>query len=219
MRGDEAMRSGSKAVMAAVALAAASLAGCIGNVVAIDHLDGELGGVPLTIEVVSGEWQVQATDDGPAPPRALAQVAQSDGPEFNVCLLRDLEFTDGALSVSFRSVAGEVDQGGGVVWRAQDGRNYYVARFNPLEDNFRLYTVVDGKRTMLQSEKVSLEPGWHLLGIEASGGSIRCFLDGTKLLEAQDATFPGPGRVGLWTKADAQTHFDAFTVVTAPGSR
>ena len=32
----------------------------------------------------------------------------------------------------------------------RDGaKNYYVARFNPLEDNFRLYKVLAGKRIQL----------------------------------------------------------------------
>jgi hypothetical protein len=34
-----------------------------------------------------------------------------------------------------KAVAGKEDQGGGLVWRAMDSNNYYVARYNPLEDN------------------------------------------------------------------------------------
>ena len=34
--------------------------------------------------------------------------------------------------------------------------------------------------------------------------------DGKKYLDIRDATFKEPGQVGLWTKADAQTHFDDF---------
>ena len=33
----------------------------------------------------------------------------------------------------------ERDQGGGSIWRAQDRDNYYIARWNRLEDNFRVY--------------------------------------------------------------------------------
>ena len=35
------------------------------------------------------------------------------------------------------------------------------------------------------------------------GPKITCYLDGQKHLEAEDATFPGPGMIGLWSKANA----------------
>jgi len=44
------------------------------------------------------------------------------------------------------------------------------------------------------------------------GDHIQCFLDGKKLLDVQDTTFPAAGKVGLWSKADAQTYFDDFTI-------
>jgi hypothetical protein len=40
-----------------------------------------------------------------------------------------------------RADGGEVDQGGGPMWRVQDADNDYVCRFNPLESNFRVYFV------------------------------------------------------------------------------
>lgn len=49
--------------------------------------------------------------------------------------------------VSLKTNAGKKDQGGGIVWRYQDANNYYIARVNPLEDNFRVYKFVAGKRS------------------------------------------------------------------------
>ena len=40
-----------------------------------------------------------------------------------------------------------------MVWRAKDKKNYYICRYNPLEDNFRVYKVVDGERTMFKNAK------------------------------------------------------------------
>jgi len=37
-------------------------------------------------------------------------------------------------------------------------------------------------------------------------------LDGKKYLETKDDTFKEAGKVGLWTKADAQTLFDMVLV-------
>jgi hypothetical protein len=39
------------------------------------------------------------------------------------------------------------------------------------------------------------------------GGDIRCYLDGKLYLEVKDETFSQAGKIGLWTKADAQTSF------------
>jgi len=39
------------------------------------------------------------------------------------------------------------------------------------------------------------------------GSRIEGYLGGERLLELEDDTFPAPGRVGLWTKADARTVF------------
>lgn len=38
--------------------------------------------------------------------------------------------------------------------------------------------------------------------------------DGKRVIEARDGTFPGAGRVGVWTKADSFTLFDNLTVTS-----
>ena len=116
------------------------------------------------------------------------------------------------MSVKLKAVAGELDRGGGLVWRAKDGKNYYIARYNPLEDNFRVYKVQDGKRTQFQSAKAAGDDKWHTLRVTMVGTKIACYLDGQKRLEVEDATFPGPGMIGLWSKADAQSYFDDLAV-------
>ncbi len=110
------------------------------------------------------------------------------------------------------AVEGVDDQGGGVVWRARDGRNYYIARFNPLEDNFRVYHVVNGVRTQLQSADVKRTPGWHALRVRHVGDHISCELDGKELLDVKDRTFSEAGMIGLWSKADARSRFDELTL-------
>ena len=47
------------------------------------------------------------------------------------------------------------------------------------------------------------------------GDQIECYLDDKKQLEAKDSTFKDAGKVGLWTKADAQSSFDDFKVQPA----
>jgi 3-keto-disaccharide hydrolase len=163
-------------------------------------------------------WKVVADVTAPGKTGfALAQTVAGPSSLFNLCVVEGTRFQNGEVSVAFKAVAGKLDQGGGIVWRLQDANNYYVARMNPLEDNLRLYKVVAGKRTQLATrEGLKVAAGeWHTLKIRQVGERIECYLDGKKLLEATDRTFPNAGRVGLWTKADAQTHFDSFVVIQA----
>jgi hypothetical protein len=160
-------------------------------------------------------WKV--VEDGTAPSQsgvALAQTAKSPGGVFNICVAEDSKYKDVTLSVSFKAIAGESDQGGGFVWRYQDNNNYYICRMNPLEDNYRVYHVVNGKRIQIGTkEGVKIPAGeWHKLKVEVKGNKMEGYLDGQKLWEVTDDTFKEAGKVGLWTKADAQSHFDQFTV-------
>jgi hypothetical protein len=160
-------------------------------------------------------WKVVADDTAPSGSGfALAQTAASPKAVFNLCVADEPNLKDVEASVSFKAMKGELDQGGGIVWRYQDANNYYIARVNPLEDNFRVYKVVGGKRSKeFQNATVKIPAGeWHTLKIKMIGDRIECFLDGKKYLDVKDTEFDKPGKVGLWSKADAQTHFDQFRV-------
>ena len=175
------------------------------------------GETPKGFETEVGEWKVVADASAPSKPHVLGQKAKSSGPTFNVLLAADAKRKDVVLSVRMKAVAGDVDQGGGVVWRAKDAKNYYIARFNPLEDNYRVYKVVEGKRTQLGTAEVTAPDGWLTLKVAMHGNHIECFLDNKKHLDAKDDTFKDAGRVGLWTKADAQTQFDDLKASDANG--
>jgi hypothetical protein len=152
-----------------------------------------------------GTWRVVAVPGGG---KVLAQTAQSPDTTFNVALAEQTQAKDLVLSVRIKAVAGKLDQGGGLIWRARDRENYYIARFNPLEDNFRVYKVVDGKRTQLQSADIKHGNDWFTIRVTMVGDHIECEYNGKKYLDVRDTTFPNAGKVGLWSKADAQSYFD-----------
>src|SRR4051794_342334 len=186
--------------MQPVAVMLLTLAGIAGaeeaKAVKHDFEESKVGTVPKGWTVArtgKGEgsaWAVVEDRTAPKGPKVLAQNAESPGPVFNLCVADDTAFKDVAVSVAFKAIKGKSDQGGGVVWRYKDENNYYVARFNPLEDNFRLYKVVDGKRIQLATKEALKAPAgeWHTLSVLMKGDRIECHLDGKKHLEAKDDT-------------------------------
>ncbi len=127
---------------------------------------------------------------------------------------------DGFVEVRFKAIAGTEDQAGGLVWRARDANNYYVARANALENNVVLYKTVNGKRSALDivdrktgyGVKAPVAPGlWHKLRVEFSGSRLKVRFNDKDMFEVDDSTFSEAGQVGLWTKADSVTAFDDFS--------
>lgn len=175
----------------------------------------QAGGLDPAFTSEVGEWKLEEmSGDG----RVFVQRARNANPVFNVALATEPRATDVELSVRLRAISGEDDQGGGLVWRAADAKNYYIARWNPLEDNLRVYQIKDGKRTQIQSADVETDAkAWHTLRITMKGDHIEGYLDEKKLLDAHDQTFTAGGRVGLWTKADAVTTFDDMQVISRDG--
>lgn len=196
--------------------AASAVWGAEANSKTWDFEDADVGKLPpgwhsaKTGEGEGSVWKIVEDKSAPSGARVLAQFAKGPNALFNLCVADEVKLQDVELSTAFKAVDGKVDQGGGVVWRYIDVSNYYIARFNPLENNFRLYKVVDGKRIQLATKEGPKAPAgeWHTLAVRMKGDAIECSLNGKKELEAKDATFAKAGKIGLWTKADAQTYFD-----------
>ena len=87
-----------------------------------------------------------------------------------------------------------------------------MVHHNPLEDNFRVYKVVKGKRIQLGTVDVEVASGtWHTIRVVNKGDRIPCYLNGKLHLDVKDDAFKNAGKVGLWTKANAQTYFNALS--------
>jgi len=160
-------------------------------------------------------WEIRTDGHAVSAPNVLSLTKTNHVSEerFNLYWSATPSFSDGRISLAVRADAGEVDQGGGPIWRVQDENNYYICRINPLETNYRVYVVKDGVRKQLATAKVDIAKGlWHRLEVEHVGDKIICWVDGAKALEASDATIKGPGGVGVWTKADALTSFDDLSI-------
>lgn len=184
--------------------------------------DQAVGGAPAgwrTAETnghrTPAKWVVSIDPDAPSTPNIfrLAETTNS-GSTFNIAIAEGSVYQDFDLTLKMRPLSGSEDRGGGPLWRCIDENNYYVCRFNPLEDNFRVYKVIQGKRRQLGSARVDVPSDtWVEVGVSVTGSQIVCSLNGKKLLDVTDDTLPSPGRVGLWTKADAASEFDDIRVI------
>ena len=122
-------------VVALVVLASRALWAGEGKERAFKFSKADLGKVPTgwkAEKTGKGEgsvWKVVADDTAPSKSGyVLAQTAESPNAFFNICVAEDTRYKDVELSVSFKAVAGDSDQGGGFVWRYQDANNYYICR-------------------------------------------------------------------------------------------
>lgn len=157
----------------------------------------------------AGEWRVLQTERAKSPPHVLGQL-MGKGAEhaYKTVLINGISVSDIDLQVSFLSIEGKADMGGGLIWRATDDQNYYLTRANPLEQNIRIYRVIKGVRYMLQNFDHTIDvKEWHTLRVNHKGCRIRVFYDEKPIFDLCDQTFTSGG-VGLWTKSDAVTYFD-----------
>ena len=155
------------------------------------------------------KWTVERDDTAPSKPNVLKQSGQATYP---VCIKDDTSVKDGFVEVKFKPISGREDQAGGLVWRAKDANNYYVARANALEDNVTIYHTINGRRTEKKRATMKVATNqWHTLRAEFEGSHFTVICDGKKTLEWDDETFKDAGKVGVWTKADSVTSFDDFS--------
>ncbi|MFZ2653018.1 MAG: family 16 glycoside hydrolase [Burkholderiaceae bacterium] len=153
-----------------------------------------------------GQWIV-AEDAGN---RVLAQTDRDKtARRFAMALVEGLTVGDLKLSVKAKPVAGDVEMVAGLVWRYQDADNYYVARWN--SDSVRVDRVVNGERQLMTPSEIKARlpaDQWHTLTVEHRGEHIKVFVDGHKLFDGRDSTYPKAGKLGVWVKADSLTYFD-----------
>jgi hypothetical protein len=155
------------------------------------------------------KWTVEQDDTAPSKPNVLRQSGQATYP---ICIKDDTNLKDGFVEVKFKPVSGKEDQAGGVIWRAKDANNYYIARANALEDNVTIYHTVNGRRTEKKRTNMTVASNqWHTLRVDFQGSHFTVTYDSKKAIDWDDETFKEAGKVGVWTKADSVTLFDDFS--------
>jgi hypothetical protein len=254
-----------KRLFAVITLASLALAAEI----KVDLSKEKVGKPPVIFEPIVGTWQV-AEDGGEKvimidgrpwtaskdnPTKLLVQTARKlygtnneelmDNAKqfayYPVAVLKTVDnFSNGTITVKFKTVAGEADRASGILFNVKPNGEWLACRYNDTENNVALWEFHNGIRRNLRfsdrAKPFILErTAWHTLQLDVDGPSIKVSVDGTPAIEYTMGTEPaagkkGPpnpdlfpannpvlrppvqGRVGLWAKTDTTSYFKDYVV-------
>jgi hypothetical protein len=161
---------------------------------------------------------------------------------FPVAVLKSVPaFSDGTISVKFKTIAGDADRASGILFNVKPNGDWLAVRYNDTENNVALWEFHNGIRRNMRfsdrAHKFMLDrAAWHELKLTIDGADLKTFLDGEAALEYTLGSQPGPGRggaapnpdlfpannavlrppvsgkVGLWAKTDTTSYFKDYVV-------
>ena len=161
---------------------------------------------------------------------------------YPVAVLKGVDtFTNGAISVKFKTVAGDADRASGILFNVKPNGDWLAVRYNDTENNVAIWEFHNGIRRNMRfsdrAHKFMLDrAAWHELKLVVEGADLKTYLDGEIALEYTLGSMPGPGRnnappnpdlipannpvlrppvagrVGLWAKTDTTSYFKDYVV-------
>jgi 3-keto-disaccharide hydrolase len=160
---------------------------------------------------------------------------------FPVAVLKSVpEFSNGTISVKFKTVAGDADRASGILFNVKPNGDWLAIRYNDTENNVALWEFHNGIRRNMKfnrTEKFMLDrSAWHELKMTVDGADFKAWLDDKLALEYTLGSQPGPGRngappnpdlfpennpvlrppvsgrIGLWAKTDSTSYFKDYVV-------
>ncbi len=160
---------------------------------------------------------------------------------YPVAVLNGVEnFSNGTLSVKFKTVGGEADRASGILFNVKPNGDWLAVRFNDTEDNVAFWEFHNGIRRNLRfsdrEKPIKLDRNaWHELKLTIDGADLKAYVDGNLAVEYTLGVDPKPGKkgppnedlfpknnpvlrppvagkVGLWSKTDSTSYFKDFTL-------
>lgn len=160
---------------------------------------------------------------------------------FPVAVLNGVDnFSNGSITVKFKTVAGEADRCSGILFNVKPNGDWLAVRFNDTESNVAFWEFHNGIRRNLKfsdrTKPVTLDrASWHELKLTIDGANLSAFVDGKLVLDYVLGSEPvagrrGPphedlypknnpvlrppvmGKIGLWSKTDSTSYFKDYTV-------
>jgi len=160
---------------------------------------------------------------------------------YPVAVLRSVDnFTNGTISLKFKTVAGDSDRCSGILFNVKPNGDWLAIRYNDTENNVALWEFHNGiRRNVKFSDRAKPfmldRAAWHELKMTVDGADFKAWLDGTLALEYTFGSEPqagrrGPpnedlfpknnpvlrppvqGKIGLWSKTDSTSYFKDYVV-------
>ena len=125
-------------------------------------------------------------------------------------------YPDGTISVRFNPIGGEKSVSGGIAFRVQTWKNFYVAVADGVSKTVAIVLVADGKAKVVASKPIGSPKlkSWHTLEVTFVGSKMKAVYDGSTTVETDDATFSN-GWAGPCVGEDADTLFDDWKAAPA----
>jgi hypothetical protein len=161
---------------------------------------------------------------------------------YPVAVLKGLDnFSDGSISVKFKTVAGDADRCSGILFNVKPNGEWLAIRYNDTENNVGLWEFHNGiRRNVRFSDRAKPfmldRSQWHELKMIVNGTELKAFLDGNPAIEytlgaepSSTRGTPNPdlfpannpvlrppvaGKVGLWSKTDSTSYFKDYVVTS-----
>jgi hypothetical protein len=149
-------------------------------------------------------------------------------------------FSNGAISVKFKTVAGDADRASGILFNVKPNGDWLAVRYNDTEHNIALWEFHNGIRRRVAGTREGMfmldRAAWHELKMTVEGAAFKAYVDGNVALEYTLGSEPGPGRggaapnadlfpannavlrppvnggIGLWAKTDSTSYFKDYVV-------
>jgi hypothetical protein len=257
-------------VMSVLLMSVAVLAALTAAEIKVDLTKERVGTAPATFEPMVGTWVV-AEDAGQKvimvdgrpwvtskdnPTKLLIQSARKlygttneelmdHGKQFAyypVAVLKSVPtFSEGTISVKFKTVAGDADRASGILFNVKPNGDWLAARYNDTENNVALFEFHNGIRRPVKfsdrDNKFMLDrAAYHDLTLTVNGAAITVSVDGKVGVEYTLGSAPGPGRngaapnpdlfpennpvlrppvtgrIGVWAKTDTTSYFKDYAV-------
>jgi hypothetical protein len=237
--------------------------------VKVDLSKEQVGRPPMTFEPMVGTWLIaQDGPDKVVMVDGRPWVASKDNPTklliesarrlygtsneelmdnakqfayYPVAILKGVDnFTNGTLSMKFKTVAGDSDRCSGMVFNVKANGDWLAIRYNDTEQNIVLWEFHNGIRRSVRRGKEGQfmldRATWHELKMIVDNADFKAWVDGNLALEYTLGSEPTPGRggappnaelfaannpvlrppvsgkVGLWSKTDSTSYFKDFMV-------
>jgi fibronectin type 3 domain-containing protein len=120
-----------------------------------------------------------------------------------------IDWRDYLISLSMKS---EDDDAMGVMFRCQNGKNYYRFSWDKQRNYRRLVKRVKGRTSVLAEDYVPYVPGqWYDIEIVAQGTSLEVYINGALIFSVTDSSLSS-GTIALYCWANGGSHFDDIVV-------